>query len=324
MTSTLPSRRPTFSFRHLWLLTLLYIGFCQAEGPIELTPIKVSPHVWYFQGESGAASQENKGYMSNAGFIVTGDQVVVFDSLGTPALGESMIRAIRKITRLPIKLAIVSHYHADHFYGLQAFKAVGTKVLAHEQSKIYLASNTAQDRLDQRRRDLTPWVDERTRLVPPDDYFKGNLTLRRGGIELRIIDIHGSHAPDDIMLHIPSDGVLFAGDLFFSGRLPFVGDADTERWLIALDHMLESKPQVVIPGHGEASANPLQDIAATREYLIFLRERMGEAVADLIPFDEAYRRTDWSRYAGKRAFDAANRLNAYNVYIQMEQESLRK
>ncbi|GAB2181461.1 MBL fold metallo-hydrolase [Denitratisoma sp. agr-D3] len=312
------------SLQALWLLGLVAAGLSHAGEKIDLRPEQVSPHVWYFRGESGAASQENKGYMSNAGFVVTKDQVVVFDSLGSPALGEGMIRAIRNITPLPIKLVIVSHYHADHFYGLQAFKALGAQVWAHVGAKEYLASDIAKERLAQRRRDLAPWVDERTRLIAPDHLFSGDQALTRGGVELRLIDVHGSHAPDDVMLFLPGEKVLFAGDLFFSGRLPFVGDANTARWLTALDHMLESKPAVVIPGHGNASADPLPDIAATREYLVFLRKTMGDAVADLVPFDEVYQRTDWSRFAGQRAFEAANRLNAYNVYIQMEQESLRK
>lgn len=323
MTSPSAIKRSTFWLISLCLSLLVPLTGNAAET-IELTPEKVTSRVWYFRGESGAASSANKGYMSNAGFVVTRDQVVVFDSLGSPALGEAMIQAIRKITPLPIKLVIVSHYHADHFYGLQAFKKIGAEIWGHGEAKVYLASDLARERLDQRKRDLAPWIDDHTRLIAPDRLLKAGETFTRGGIAFRIIDVHGSHAPDDLMLFLPSEGVLFAGDLFFSGRLPFVGDTNTERWLQALDRMLESKPRIVIPGHGNASENPLPDIALTRDYLRYLRKQMGDAVSELTPFEEAYTRTDWSTYARMRAFDAANRLNAYNVYIQMEQESLRK
>ena len=309
------------------LLCALFFSAAQASEPaaeITLTPIRVSPHVWYFRGESGMASTANKGYMSNAGFVVTKTEVVVFDTLGTPALGEAMIAAIRKISRLPIRLVLISHYHADHFYGLQAFRKVGAEVQAHKNARGYLASNVAQERLKQRQQDLFPWVDDDTRLIPPDRYLEGGGSFKRGGMEFRIIDVHGSHAEDDLMLYLPSEGVLFAGDLFFSGRVPFVGDAHTGHWLKALDRMLESRPKFVIPGHGNASANPLPDIQLTRDYLIDLRQKMGAAVAELQPFEEVYAKTDWSKYAKLPAFDAANRLNAYNVYIQMEQEALSK
>ncbi len=68
-----------------------------------LVPQQISPHGWFFQGEAGMASAQNKGFMSNAGFVVTDDGVVVFDALGTPALGRAMIAAIRKVTPQPIK-----------------------------------------------------------------------------------------------------------------------------------------------------------------------------------------------------------------------------
>jgi hypothetical protein len=51
---------------------------------------------------------------------------------------------------------------------------------------------------------------------------------------------------------------------------------------------------------------------------------MGHAVADMVPFDEAYAHTDWSRYARLPAFEPANRINAYGTYLLMEKESLGK
>jgi hypothetical protein len=60
----------------------------------------------------------------------------------------------------------------------------------------------------------------------------------------------------------------------------------------------------------------------TRDYLRFLREQMGHAVQEMQTFDEAYARTDWSRFSGQPAFDAANRRNAYNTYLLLERESL--
>jgi hypothetical protein len=80
---------------------------------------------------------------------------------------------------------------------------------------------------------------------------------------------------------------------------------------------------VVVPGHGPASRDPAPDLALTREYLAYLRQTMGAAVKELTPFDEAYAKADWSRYAALPAFEAANRINAYGVYLRMEQEALK-
>lgn len=315
----------------LWMLAFCAGASALAAVPaaqVSLTPVKVSQHVYYFHGGSGMADAANKGFMSNAGFVVTGDGVLVFDALGTPALGAAMVRAIRTVTPQPIRRVIVSHYHADHFYGLQALKAQGAQVWAHEKGRAYLASDLAATRLAQRKVALKPWVDDRTRLLPADRWlnFAGEQTIafEMGGLHFRIIDMGGAHAPDDIMLAVDEDKLLFSGDLFFTGRIPFVGDADSKVWLGALDRMLEMKPSVVVPGHGDVSHAPDKDLQLTRSYLLFLRRVMGEAVAELTAFEEAYRKVDWSEFDKYPAFAQANRLNAYGTYLLMEQESLQQ
>lgn len=314
-----------------WFFCLAVAALACAAGtasaqPMALTPVKISPHVYYFHGHAGMADPANQGFMSNAGFVVTPDGVVVFDALGTPSLGEAMVSAIRTVTARPIRRVIVSHYHADHFYGLQAFKAVGAEIWAHENGRQYLSSEIAPSRLAQRKADLKPWVNEKTRLVPADRWlhFDAGKTIQfaLGGVHFRVIDMSGAHSPEDIMLAVDEDRMLFAGDLFFTGRIPFVGEADSRVWLGALDEMLKIAPQVVVPGHGEMSRAPLKDLQLTRSYLLFLRQAMGDAVADMVPFEEAYQKTDWKPFASYPAFVQANRINAYQTYLLMERESL--
>ena len=100
------------------MAVLLLLGRAQAAGsapPVELTPIQVAPQVYYFQGQAGMASAQNKGFMSNAGFVITRDGVVVFDALATPLLGQAMLTAIARVTAQPVRRVVVSHDHADHF-----------------------------------------------------------------------------------------------------------------------------------------------------------------------------------------------------------------
>ncbi|MGZ9032292.1 MAG: MBL fold metallo-hydrolase [Burkholderiaceae bacterium] len=309
------------------VLAMLDLGAHAQALPQKLEPIKASEHVYYFQGEAGMASTANRAFNSNAAFVITRDGVVVFDALGTPALGAAMKAAIARLTSQPIRLVIVSHFHADHFYGLQALAEQGVEVWAHAKGRETLGSPFAQDRLEQRRRDLWPDVDQDTRLVGASRWLefsdRKDVVFERGGIRFRLIDVSGAHAPDDLMLWVENDRVLLAGDLYFSGRIPFVGDADGKAWLAAMDRIGPLNAAMVIPGHGRASRNPQPDIDLTREYLRFLRDAMGKAVRELMPFDEAYKGTDWSRYAEVPAFEAANRINAYGTYLRMEQEALK-
>jgi glyoxylase-like metal-dependent hydrolase (beta-lactamase superfamily II) len=309
------------------LAVLLGAGGTHAAAPAPaLEAVQVSPHVYYFRGHAGMASQENRGFMSNAGFVVTPAGVVVFDALATPALGAAMRAAIRKITAQPVNTIIISHYHADHFYGLQSLAAGGAAIWAHKHAQATLQSDLTQTRLAERRASLAPWVDRHTRLVPATrwlDLDAGKaFRFTLGGMRFAVIGVGGAHSQEDLMLLVEDEAVLFAGDLFFTGRLPFVGEADSKAWLTALEKITASGPKVVIPGHGAASTDPSADLEMTRDYLLFLREQMGKAVSDMTGFDQAYQAVDWSRFEQYPAFRDANRINAYGTYLLMERESL--
>ena len=301
-------------------------GFVIAAGnnvPI-LTPQKIAPNVYAFQGKAGVASQDNRGFNSNAGFVITRDGVVVIDALGTPVLGEAMVAAIRKITNKPIRKVIVTHYHADHFYGLQAFKQAGAEVWAHQAAREYLDGGEGAARLAQRRTDLAPWVDASTRLVPADVWIEGNRSFTLGGTQFDIIHLGPAHSPEDVIIVIGKSGVIFTGDILFTGRIPFVGEADSKRWLETFSRLIELKPRIMITGHGKPSHDPAVDLKLTRDYLIYLRQTMGKAVEGFVAFDEAYAQTDWTRFSNLPAFEGANRINAYGTYLLMEKESLSK
>lgn len=166
--------------RSRWLFLVVWLVSTPgtAEELLELTPVKVSAHCYYVQGLAEAVSPENQGFISNAGFVVTRNGVVVFDALATPPLAQSLIRAIAKVTPQPIKRVIVSHYHADHFYGLQVFKALGAEIWAHRRGQEYLGSELAQKRLEQQREDLFPGSATTPGSFPPTNGSMATQSLR--------------------------------------------------------------------------------------------------------------------------------------------------
>ena len=300
-------------------------AWSQHDDSIRLMPQKVSPSVWYVQGESALGSQANKNFISNAAFIVGKDGVVVIDALGSPALATSLIQAIAKITPLKITHVIVTHYHADHIYGLQAFKKIGAKILAHPAAKEYLNSETATNRLAASRAELFPWIDENTQLVPADTWLEKEANLNLSGVRLTVKPVGPAHTPEDLIVYMPSEKVLFAGDLVFKGRIPFIGPtANTGPWLNSLSVMLGYGAEVIVPGHGPVSDSTQADLELLRDYLAYLRTSMAKAVANLDLFDEAYAATDWSRFEKVPLFRFANRMNAYNTYLQIVGEKPQK
>lgn len=300
-----------------------HTDLCMRYAPATVTmkARQVSPHVWYVQGEAGVAT-DNQGFISNAGFVTTGAGVVVFDALGSPSLACQLLDRIREVTGEPVVRVVVSHYHADHIYGLQVFADLGAEIVAPAGASEYLESEAAVERLDERRFSLDPWVNEHTRLVFPDQYLEEGMRFRLGDVDFLVTVVGTAHSNGDLSLLIEPDQVLFTGDIIFEGRIPFVGDANTGHWLDVLERMDLETITALIPGHGEAADNPNQVIRATRDYLGFLNRVMGEAVEEFVPFDEAYEAADWSAFEKLPAFDLANRRNAYQVYLYLEAESL--
>lgn len=304
--------------------TLLALStvLCAADVRAQSSPQakRVSASAWYVEGLSAIGSAENRNFVSNAGFIVTKSGVIVIDALGSPQLAREMIKEIARVTGKKVSHVIVTHYHADHIYGLQEFKRVGARVIAHRRALGYLHSELAASRLQASRSDLAPWVNGLTRLVSPDEWVDGPREIVAGGTRLRLIPVGPAHTPEDLMVFLPSERVLFAGDLMFRGRLPFVGQAKSGEWVAALDQMLALGADVVVPGHGPVSLDPRAHILLTRDYLVYLRQTMGRAAREMEPFEEAYARVDWSRFEDLPLFRFANRMNAYNTYLLMEQE----
>ena len=314
--------RETRALRRRALVALLVLAL--PAWTVEVVPIKVTPRVYYVQGQPGLASAANEGFNSNAGFVITDEGVVVVDALGTIPLGESLVKAIRKVTDKPIKRVVVTHYHADHFYGLQPLKKAGADVWAHVAGREYLTGGEGARRLEQRSRDLFPWVEPGMLLIGADHWLEKDESFNLGGVRFDLHHLGPAHSPEDLIVVLPGEGVIFSGDILFAGRIPFVGEADSKQWLERIDRLLAMKPVLMVTGHGQVSRDPGKDLALTRDYLQFLRAAMGKAVEEFVPFEEVYAKTDWSRFAKVPAFDAANRVNAYGTYLLMEKELLRK
>jgi glyoxylase-like metal-dependent hydrolase (beta-lactamase superfamily II) len=185
--------------------------------PLKIDQVPGKP-IYYSTGNPGVPGRDNEGNTSNGGFVVTSDGVVVFDALGTPSLGWALLQQIRNVTDKKIRYVIASHYHADHIYGLQAFKDhTDAVIVAQERAGEYkeneeTADEKANQRLDQRRGALFPWVDKNTRVVAPDITFRDRMTIALGDMRLTLLYAGPAHSSSDMMMLVEPDGVLFAGD----------------------------------------------------------------------------------------------------------------
>jgi glyoxylase-like metal-dependent hydrolase (beta-lactamase superfamily II) len=298
----------------------IHAGGAQAQSEPAMVAQQVSASAWYVEGLGALGSAANQNFISNAAFVVTPAGVVVIDALGSPALAMRLLAEIKKVTPQPVTHVLVTHYHADHIYGLQTFKDAGAKIIAHRAGQLYLNSETARLRLEASRQELAPWVNAQTQLVEADQWIDGASSLTVGGVEFQIKPVGPAHTPEDLVVYMPSEKVLFAGDLVFRSRIPFVGQADSRHWITALNSLLAFNTAVIVPGHGGTSTEARKDMQLTHDYLVYLRTTMGRAAKEMEPFESAYAATDWTHFEHLPLFRVANRMNAYNTYLLLEHE----
>lgn len=251
---------------------------------------------------------------ANAGFVVTEQGVVVVDTLDTPTRGRALAVAIGQRAGRPVLFVVNTHHHADHVFGNQAFDA---PLIAHYTLGDELAETLA--------RDLSPlaiaawvsehpedrWLAEELEVRYPNLLFDGRLVLDLPPQKL-IIQHLGGHTPDSTVVDLPERGVLFAGDLVFEGRVPFLRQASIEGTVRALSHLERLGPRKIVPGHGAVC--DMGYVTRVREHLAALQETVralideGVEKADVLDSDRLPRwwtedRPDLQRANVARVYD---------------------
>lgn len=298
----------------------LIFSFTLAQA-IEMSLIQVGEQSFYVEGVAGEMSEANEGFMSNAGFVITTDGVVVFDTLGTPALARALIAEIQKKTDQPIRKVIISHFHPDHFYGIKPFKELGATVYAHESARDILQRPSTIQRFAQIKADFPESETKDWALFAADAWFGDDWQFTLGEKTFVVKHLGPAHTKEDSVLWVPEEGVLFVADLLFTNRLPFVGNGDPTELPRAIAAILTFPARIVVPGHGQALP-PEQAVALTRDYSQILLTGMQEGVDNLQDFSEAYDAVDWSAFESIAMFDPLNRINANFTFLLLEARGL--
>ena len=180
----------------------------------------------------------------NTGVIIGDDAVLICDALATPVMAQSLIAEIRKVTDKPIKYVVLSHY--DRFPRLfNAFDSIPS-------------------------------------LTWPTLIFQEQLTLYLSGLEVKIMHVGPGHTKGDTIVWVPSEKVLFSGDLMEADAACYTGDAQLEEWPATLDALAALKPEKIVPGRGPALDTPERvaaGLAYTRDFVTTLLSSAKEAVA---------------------------------------------
>ena len=229
----------------------------------------------------------------NTGIVVGDNAVLVIDTQATPVMAQDVIRRIREVTDKPIRYVLMSHYHAVRVLGASAYAA--DHVIASRDTYDLIVERGAQDMKSEIERfpRLFRAVESVPGLTWPNLVFKGEMTLWLGALEVRILQLGRGHTKGDTVVWLPSEKVLFSGDLVEYEATPYAGDAYFEDWPATLDAIAALAPEKLVPGRGAALKTPEQvraGLVGTRSFISDLYATVKAGVAEGQDLRTVYRR----------------------------------
>jgi cyclase len=210
----------------------------------------------------------------NAGLIHTPSGMILIDTTSSPAEARGLLDAINA-SLSEVQMVVNTHSHSDHTWGNQVFKC---PILAHrlcrEHMKTALVNEWSPEtfrsyladleKTDPKKADEFRTTVKDLHITLPDKVFNEKYEGELGGLNYQVIHL-GGHTPDLSVVWLPENRVLFASDLIFQGRYPYIFDADIPTWIDKLNQLMKFNASAIVPGHGVMCGET--EIIYLREYL---------------------------------------------------------
>ena len=281
-------------------------------------PVEVIPHVFSAIGATAPPTYENAGHNNNLSFIVTGDGVVVVNGGAAYGLAKALHEEIKKITDQSVKLVFNENGQGHAVLGNNYWAEQGIPIVAHVDAaaEVEEYGGSILEGMKRYNRDKA----EGTELQGPTETFEDEYIVEMGDFRIEARYLGPAHSPGDIVVWLPEQSLVISGDVAFHERmLPIFAHTYTAEWLETWDTEFEAlNATYVIPGHGHPT-NMAQVRRYTKDYLEYLRARVGEHLDSGGDLAEAYY-VDQSPYTPLDTFEELATKNAGRVFEQMEFE----
>lgn len=218
----------------------------QGFSKVEIKTTKIAGTVYMLEGQGG-----------NIGISAGPDGILMIDDQFAPL--EPKIRAaIAAISKSPIQYLLNTHFHGDHTGGNEKFGA-GATVIAHKNVRVRLAQNTGAKKAT-----VKPGL--------PTITYDDGISIYYNDEEIRCIHAAKAHTDGDTVVYFTKSNVVHMGDLFFSGRFPFIdirSGGSVGGVIEGCERVIRDLPAdaKVIPGHGPAGT--MDDL---KQYVAFLKD----------------------------------------------------
>src|SRR5215831_9207076 len=250
------------------LLSILLFSSLAFAADADFTIKKLGDGVYAALGVDGGKAG------SNAGFVVGSNGVLVVDTFTNPAAARDLLAEIRKITSLPIRFVVNTHYHLDHTGGNAVFAEAGATIVAQRNLRGWLRTENLKFF------GANPKAEDKARveaLVLPDEVYSDALDIYLGSRLIQVRYMLG-HTGGDSVVIVPDANVVFGGDLIWQKHLPNLIDATTSDWVKTLEKLLADHPAATfVSGHGDVAT--VGDVKDFHDYLVMLRDAIAKAQA---------------------------------------------
>ena len=297
------------------VLALLFVSSAALSSSFDyhLKSKKVAEDVYCFFGALENISKKNGGNMVNTCYVQTKEGFVVIDSGPTYTYASQAYAQMQKIKKLPVKYVIDTHIHDDHWLGNSFYKEKGAVLIG---PRTYVENITAgmQTRMQ---RILGQELFAPTKIVKLDKVVDHNLTLRLGAKKFDITQpVAMAHTKGDLIVYLPSQEVLFVGDLVFNGRITSLRDGSIIGSLKALDMIDKYHAKVIISGHGYQ-----HDENSTREfraYLSGIKKAVLKAQDEDIGMEKITQIVTMPHFKTLKLYDVLHKRNVLDAYKELE------
>ena len=231
----------------------------------------------------GGKTFELEGAGGNITVAVGDDAILMVDTEFAP-LHDKIKEAVAKISPLPIKYVVNTHYHGDHTGGDGLFAKDGAEVIAQDNVKKRMTEGATNALTGAK---TPPALDKL-----PTKTYTDTIKVDLKGRKVQIAHAKNAHTDGDTYVFFPDANVLATGDIvsIFEGRYPNVDVGVTgniKGIIAAVDTYLKlaNDQTKIVPGHG-----PVINKARLQEYRTFVvsaRDAVQKQVAGGKSEDEA-------------------------------------
>ena len=296
------------------LILLVYIHSLLAFN-YSLEPKSVGAVTHCYFGLPEVMDKHNNGNMSNSCFVNMGESYLVIDSGSTYKYAQQAYKKMKQISNLPVSYVINTHIHDDHWLGNGYYKEIGATIVG---SPMFTSlSNTDVTRMQKR---ISKEAYKGTKQVFPTLFVNDTKILDFDGTKVYIIAVnHKAHTNSDLLVYIPSQKLLFAGDLVFNGRLPSTRDGDISWWIDALKKIKKMDVEYIVGGHGTLVSK--KSIDFTYNYLRSLKKQVAKLLEDGEEIGDVVNSVTMSEYKDVPFYDSIQRQNVETAYRTLEWEN---